>query len=101
MNQMQQMLMQAQRLQRELTKAHEELEAKEFAVKKAGLVEAIVKGDRTIKSLTIQKEALAPENQEMLEEAIRMAVNEAMEAIKKESDAIDERLTGRKGALPF
>jgi DNA-binding YbaB/EbfC family protein len=101
MNQMQQMLMEAQRLQRELVKAHEELDAKEFVVKKAGIVELVIKGDKTVKSLQIDKEALTADNEEMIEETIVMAINEALQEIKTEGDAIDERIAGRKGALPF
>jgi DNA-binding YbaB/EbfC family protein len=101
MNQMQQMLMQAQKIQRELLKAHQELEAKEFTVKKAGIVEVVVKGDRSIVSVTIEKDAFTPDNQEMIQDTIAMAINEALGQIKAESDAIDEKITGQKGALPF
>jgi DNA-binding YbaB/EbfC family protein len=101
MNQMQQMIAQAQRLQRELLKAHEELDAKEFTIKKAGIAEVTVKGDKTVSAIKIEKDALSPDNEEMIEETIAMAINEAIEAIRKESDAIDERITGQKGAMPF
>jgi nucleoid-associated protein EbfC len=101
MNQMQQMLMQAQKIQRELLKAHQELEAKEFTVKKAGIVEVVVKGDRSIVSVQIEKDAFTPDNQEMIQDTIAMAINEALSQIKAESDAIDEKITGQKGALPF
>jgi nucleoid-associated protein EbfC len=101
MNQMQQMLMQAQKIQRELLKAHQELEAKEFTVKKAGIVEVVVKGDRSIVSVSIEKDAFTPDNQEMIQDTIAMAINEALSQIKAEGDAIDEKITGQKGALPF
>ena len=38
MNQMQQMIMQAQRMQREMKKAQDALEQKEFVVEKGGMV---------------------------------------------------------------
>ncbi len=101
MNQMQQMLAEAQRLQRELTKAHNALDAKEFTVAKAGIVELTLKGDKTLKSLKIAKDALSSDNEELIEETIALAFNEAMAKIKEESEAIDERLTGQPGALPF
>lgn len=100
MNQMQQMLMQANKIQRELTKAHEELEKKSFEAEKAGMVKVTVKGDKTIEKIEIDPEALDKDSKEMLEEAIAMAVNDAIERIKKEADAIDERITGKSG-LPF
>lgn len=97
MNQMQQMLMQAQRMQREMQKAHEELNAKEFPVSKNGMVDLVMMGDRSIKSLHIDKDALDPENEEMLEEALTMAINEALEQIEKANEEIEQKITGQKG----
>ena len=98
---MQQMLAQAQRMQRELTKAHQELDAKDYTVKKAGIVEVTLKGNRTVSAVKIEASALSAENKEMIEDTIAMAINEALEQIKKDADAVDERITGQKGALPF
>ena len=97
MNQMQQMLAQAQRMQRELNKAREALNQKEFTVSKAGIVTVIVYGSHEIKSIDIDKDALDPENAEMLSESIALALNEANAAIDKESEEIEERITGQKG----
>ena len=97
MNQMQQMLMQAQKMQRELQKAHAELETKEFAVEKNGMVKAVVMGNRSIKSLDIDKDALDPENKDMLEEAIVLALNDAYAQIDKANEVIEEKVTGQRG----
>ena len=97
MNQMQQMFQQAQRMQRELQKAHAELESREFKVEKSGMVEAIVMGDRSIKSLNIDKDALDPENKEMLEEAITLALNDAFQQIDKANEEIEQKITGQRG----
>ena len=97
MNQMQQMIMQAQRMQREMKKAQDALEQKEFVVEKGGMVKMTVLGNRSVKSVEIDKDALDPENADLLCETIAMAVNEAMEEIQKESDAIQEKITGQSG----
>ncbi|MCR5490535.1 MAG: YbaB/EbfC family nucleoid-associated protein [Bacilli bacterium] len=97
MNQMQQMLMRAQKIQREMKKAHDELDAKEFAVSKNGMVELVMLGNRTIKSLKIDPDALDPENVEMLQDTIALALNEANEAITKANDEIEEKITGQTG----
>ena len=97
MNQMQQMLMNAQRMQRELQKAHAALDEKEFHVSKGGMVELTMLGDRSVKELVIDKDALDPENAEMLSDTIALALNEALEAIGKEYDEIEERITGKTG----
>lgn len=96
---MQQMLMQAQKMQRELQKAQDELKSKEFTVTKGGAVTVVVKGDRTISSINVDKDAFDPENKEMVEEMIALAINEAIAQIDKESEAINERVTGRSGGL--
>ena len=97
MNQMQQMLMNAQRMQRELQKAHAELAATEFKASKAGMVEVTMMGDRSVKDIQIDKDALDPENAEDLQEAIRLALNDCLEKINAANDAIEERITGKTG----
>lgn len=96
---MQQMLIQAQKVQRELQKAQNELKEKEFTVSKGGAVTVVVKGDKTVSSISVDKDAFDPENKEMVEEMIALAINEAMVQITKESEEINERITGRSGGL--
>ena len=92
---MQQMMMQAQRMQRELAKAHAELDEQVFTVKKAGIVEIQVKGNRQIVSINIDESAISPDDKDMIEDAIMMAVNEAMETIQDAHDEVDARITGQ------
>lgn len=96
---MQQMLMQAQKMQRELKKAQDELKAKEFTVSKGGAVTVVVLGDYSVKSVDIDKDAFDPDNKEMIEEMIALAINEANVQIEKESEEINERITGRAGGM--
>ena len=101
MNPMQQMLANAKRMERELKKAHEELATKEFVVKKAGIIEVTIMGDRKIKSVKIDKDALSADNEEMVEETLAMAINEAYDKVQAEADAIEEKVTGQRGVLGF
>ena len=101
MNPMQRMLANAKRMERELKKAHEELATKEFVVKKAGIIEVTIMGDRKIKAIKIDKDALSADNEEMVEETLAMAINEAYDKVQAESDAIEERVTGQRGVLGF
>ena len=91
---MQQMIIQAQKMQREMQKKQKELEEKEFTISKGGAVTVVVKGDKSIKSIDIDKDALDPENKEMVEELIALAINEAIEQIRKAEAAISESVTG-------
>ena len=91
---MQQMLMQAQKMQREMQKKQAELEAQEFTICKGGAVTVVVKGDKSVKSVSIDKDAMDPDNKEMVEELIALAINEAIEQIKAAEAAISESVTG-------
>ncbi len=90
---MQQMLIQAQKLQREMQKQMAELEQKEFTVSKSGAVTVVVKGDKTVKSINIDKDAFDADNKEMVEELIALAINEAIEQIRAEEEAINSKMT--------
>ena len=98
---MQQMLIQAQKMQREMQKKQAELEAQEFTVTKGGAVTAVVKGDKSIVSVSIDKDALDPDNKEMVEELIAMAINEGLDQIAAEREAINEKITGQRGGFGF
>ena len=94
---MQQMIIQAQKMQREMQKKQKELEEKEFTISKGGAVTVIVKGDKTVKSIDIDKDALDPDNKEMVEELIALAINEAVEQIKAAEEEISSSVTGGAG----
>ena len=98
---MQQMMIQAQKMQRELKKAQAELAAKEFVVSKGGAVTVTVLGNKEIKSVIIDADAFDVDNKEMVEDMIALAINEAFEKIDKESEAINERITGQSGGFGF
>ena len=98
---MQQMLAQAQKMQRELKKAKDVLYATEFKLSKGGLVTVIMLGSKEIKSIDIDKDALEADNKEMIEEMIASCINELIEKISDEEDAIEERITGQKGMMGF
>lgn len=90
---MQQLVIQAQKMQREMQKAQAALEEKDFTVTKGGAVTVVVKGNKTLKSIDIDKDALDPENKEMVEELIALAINEAVETICKEEQAIQSKVS--------
>ena len=95
------MMAQAQKMQRELKKAQAELAQKEFKISKGGAVTVIVLGSKEIKSVDIDNDAFDAENKEMIQDMIALAINEAMEQIDEESEAINERITGQRGGFGF
>ena len=98
---MQQMMAQAQKMQRELQKALKELEEKEFTVSKGGAVTVKMYGSNQIISISIDEDAFDKDNKEMVEEMVAMAINEGLEMIEKERQAINERITGQRGGFGF
>ena len=98
---MQQMMAQAQKMQRELKKAMAALAEKEFVISKGGAVTVTVMGNKEVKSINIDKDAFDPENKEMIEDMIALAINEAITQIEEEAEAINERITGQSGGFGF
>ena len=85
-NQMQ-MMKQAQKMQENLMKMQEELQAKEYEATAGG---GVIK----LKSITIDPEAVDPEDVEMLQDMIVAAVNEAMRKAEADQSANMAKLTG-------
>ncbi len=97
---MQQMLAQAQKMQREINKRKEELEKETFKVEKNGIVTVEMQGTHEITSIKINDEVLA-EDKEMLEESLILAINELNQKVFDKESEIEEAATGTKGGLPF
>lgn len=89
------LMKQAQKMQRDMMAAQEELKTMEFeATAGGGMVKAIVKGDNTVKEIIIDPEAVDPEDVEMLQDMIVAAVNEALRSSAETSNARMGSLTG-------
>ena len=94
MNQMQ-MMKQAQKMQEELLKMQEQLDAAVFtATAGGGVVTATVSGKRELTALEIDPEAVDPEDVEMLQDMVIAAVNEAMRKADAAQAEQMSRLTG-------
>ena len=95
------MIKQAQKMQQDMMKMQEELQSKEYtAAAGGGVVSATVSGKRELVSLTIDPEAVDPEDVEMLQDLIVAAVNEAIRASEADAASSMQRLTGGLN-LPF
>lgn len=81
---MQQLMKQAQAMQRKLQEAQEEIAETEVTGSAAGgMVEVTMTGDKTPVSVTIKPEAVDPDDVEMLEDMILAALNDANEKAEK------------------
>ena len=80
------MMKQAQKLQKDMMKAKEEIDAKIF-VGNSSFVTVEVKGNKEIVSIKIDSDSLDKEDIEMLQDMIVIAINNAMKEIDKEVEA--------------
>lgn len=97
MGNMNAMMKQAQKMQMELARAQEEIQDMTFeATAGGGMVKAVAKGDNTLVSLTIDPEAVDPEDVEMLQDMITAAVNEALRGV---ADMSSQRINAATGGM--
>ena len=77
-----QLMKEAKKMQSDVEKSQEELAAKEFEASAGGeAVKVKVSGSKQIKEIKIQKEAVDPEDVEMLQDLILSCVNEALRKV--------------------
>ena len=92
---MQQLMRQAQKMQQQMMKTQEELDAREYeGTAGGGAVSCKVSGKRQLTELTIQPEAVDPEDVEMLQDLVISAVNEAMRQAEDAMESSMQSLTG-------
>ena len=89
------MMKQAQKLQQEMLRMQQEQEAATYTAKAGGgMVSATVNGKHEIVALSINPEAVDPDDVEMLQDMIMAAVNEAMRTADTVASENMSRLTG-------
>jgi nucleoid-associated protein EbfC len=102
---MQQLLKQAQKMQQEMMAAQESLKDEIVeASAGGGMVTVKVSGDLEIKSITIDPQAVDPDDVELLQDMIMAAVNEALRSAQELATSklggIAGGLGGLGGGLP-
>lgn len=89
------MVRQAQKMQADMARMQTELEEKQYTAKAGGgAVTAVVDGKHNLVSLTIAKEAVDPDDVEMLQDMVLSAVNEAMRQAGEDAATTMSRVTG-------
>ena len=90
-----QMLKQAQKMQADIETLQADLEQREYtAVSGGGMIAVTVDGKHTVKAEKIKPEAIDPDDAEMLEDLITVAVNEAIGKAKQDSENEMGAVTG-------
>ncbi|MBR6452052.1 MAG: YbaB/EbfC family nucleoid-associated protein [Lachnospiraceae bacterium] len=95
------LMKQAQRMQRQMEESQKEMETKEFvATAGGGAVEVTVSGKKEVTKVKLAPEVVDPDDVEMLQDLILAAVNEAFRKMEEETQNAMSKFTGGMG-LPF
>ena len=83
------LMQQAQRMQKEMEKAQRELEEKVFEIKSAGGgIVVTIKGNKEVLSIDIDEDMIDKDEKEMLQDMVVVAVNEAIRTVLNEEQKI-------------
>ncbi len=94
------LMKQAQKMQKQMEEAQEELEASEITASDGGgVVEVTVGGNKEIKNIKIDPDVVDPEDVETLEDLVTAAVNEAIRKMDEQTQEEMSKITGGMGGL--
>ena len=93
------LMKQAQKMQKQMEEQAKEMETREFTgTAGGGAVSVTVSGKKEVTKVTLQKDAVDPDDVEMLEDLIMAATNEALHQMEEANQNALGRLTGGLGA---
>ena len=97
------LMKQAQRMQRQMEESQKEMETKEFEAKAGGgAVSVTVTGKREVTKVVLDPDVVDPDDIEMLQDLIMAAANEALRQMESASAEVMNSLTGGLGGgFPF
>lgn len=96
------LMKQAQRMQRQMEEGQKELETREFTASAGGgAVEVTVSGKKEVLKVKLTEEVVDPEDIEMLQDLIVAAANEALKQADEANEAMMGKMTGGLGGFPF
>lgn len=91
---------QAQRMQRQMEETSKELEEKQYCASAGGgAVTVTVSGKKEVVAVKLSEEVVDPDDIEMLQDLIMAATNEAFRQMEEESSAAMAKLTGGLGGM--
>ena len=99
------LMKQAQRMQRQMEESQKELQTKEFTAKAGGgAVEVTVTGKKEVTKVKLSQEVVDPDDVEMLEDLVMAAANEALRMVEEANAEVMNKMTGGLGlggGFPF
>lgn len=96
------LMKQAQKMQRQMAKVQEELETKTLEISSGGgAIKVIISGKKEIKEIKIDPAVVDPEDVEMLEDLVMSAINEAVRQADEMHSQEMNKITGGMPGMPF
>lgn len=94
------LMKQAQKMQKQMEENQKALEEKEFtAAAGGGAVEVTISGKKEVRRVKLAEEVVDPDDIEMLEDLIMAATNEALRQVEEETSSMMSKMTGGLGGL--
>jgi DNA-binding YbaB/EbfC family protein len=94
------LMKQAQKMQKQMEETQAELETKEYeASAGGGVVKVKINGQKEITEMKISEEVVDPDDIEMLEDLIMAAVNEAIRMQDEDQNSQMAKITGGMGGM--
>lgn len=85
---MNQMMKQVQKMQQQMLKAQEEIAQKTVEGSAGGgAVKVVVSGDKHVKAITLTKDVVDPDDIDMLQDLIMLAINDGMKKAEEMSES--------------
>ena len=92
------LMKQAQRMQRQMEESQKELETKEFTAKAGGgAVEVTVTRKKEVTKVKLSQEVVDPDDVEMLEDLVMAATNEALRMAEDANAEVMNKMSGGLG----
>jgi len=92
------LMKQAQRMQKQMEQMQEELSNKEFTVTSGGgAVKVTINGKKVVKSIEISPDVVDADDVEMLQDLILTAINEAIRQAEESTNSELSKITGGAG----
>lgn len=101
MGNMQGMMKKMKKMQKEMEEAQVKLNETEFeGSANNDLVKVVMNGEKHVQSVSIKEEIVDPDDTEMIEDLVLIAVNDAIEKVDAETEKVMGKYTKGLGGLP-
>lgn len=101
MGNMQGMMKKMKKMQKEMEEAQRKLSESEFeGSANNDLVVVVVNGDKEVQRVTIKEDIVDPEDKEMLEDLVLLAMNDALSKVEAETEKVMGKYTKGLGNIP-